>query len=39
MKLNILGKHPNGQGDPYIIEDNGNFYVYATGSEGVHCYK
>ena len=27
------------QPDPYIIEANGKFYIYATGVEGVKAYK
>ena len=40
MKLKIKdGKHPFGQPDPYIIEDNGNFFIFTTGEDGVHCYQ
>lgn len=40
MELKIKGNnHPLGQADPYMISDNGCFYVFATGNEGVHCYK
>ncbi len=27
------------QPDPYVIKDNGFFYLYCTGEKGVHCYK
>lgn len=40
MELTIKkGNHPLGQGDPYILEDNGCYYVFATGYNGVSCYK
>ena len=27
------------QADPYIFSDNGIYYLYCTGAEGVHCYS
>lgn len=30
---------PEGQADPYVIEANGKFYVYATHSQGVQLYR
>ena len=40
MKLLIKGNnHPLGQADPYMIYEDGNYYVFATGVKGVHCYK
>jgi len=27
------------QADPYIFFDNGRFYLYCTGVDGVHCYS
>lgn len=37
MKLiDIDGKN---QPDPYIIKSGGEFYIYCTGGDGVHCYK
>ena len=26
------------QADPYIFFDNGRYYLYCTGGDGVHCY-
>jgi len=26
------------QADPYIFYDNGSYYLYCTGADGVHCY-
>ena len=26
------------QADPYILADGGRYYLYCTGSNGVHCY-
>ena len=26
------------QADPYIFYDGGNYYLYCTGADGVHCY-
>ena len=30
---------PKAQPDPYIISDHGEYYIYATGEDGVHAYK
>ena len=42
--MNLYNKNmgvgvPEGQADPYVLEANGKFYVYATHSEGVQLYK
>lgn len=42
MKLNITNNHPIAQADPYILEENGVFYIFASAmadEKGVHCYK
>ena len=38
MKLNfeVTGKT---QPDPFIFEDDGRFFIYATGELGVDCYE
>ena len=28
---------PKAQPDPYIISDHGDYYIYATGEDGVHA--
>ncbi len=28
-----------GQADPFILESNGKFYIYTTGSDGVYAYS
>lgn len=30
---------PKAQPDPYIISDHGEYYIYATGEDGVHAYR
>ena len=37
MKLNI-DKKDFAQPDPYVISDNGKYYMYATGADGVQLY-
>ncbi len=37
VKSNDL-KQRQHQADPYIFFDNGSYYLYCTGSDGVHCY-
>lgn len=37
MKLNI-DKKDYAQPDPYVISDNGKYYMYATGCDGVQLY-
>lgn len=37
MKLNIDERRS--QGDPYVISENGKYYMYATHSEGVQLYE
>lgn len=37
MKLNIDKKN-FAQPDPYVISDNGKYYMYATGGDGVQLY-
>ena len=43
MKLNIVTKnHPIAQADPFILEYNNEFYIFASAmgdEKGVHCYK
>jgi GH43 family beta-xylosidase len=43
MKLNIVTKnHPIAQADPFILEFNDEFYIFASAQaeeEGVACYK
>ena len=34
--INFKGK---AQPDPYIIKDEGFFYIYCTGTDGIYCYK
>ncbi len=39
MKLILPEKGaPASQGDPYILKANGNYYIYATGTDGVETY-
>ena len=28
-----------GQADPFILESNGKFYIYTTGSDGIYAYS
>lgn len=39
MRLLVNDKNQKCQADPYILEDNGFFYVFATSVEGVKCYR
>ena len=40
MKLITDAKLQNySQPDPYILEANGKYYIYATGAEGVNVYR
>lgn len=42
MKINVLNNHPIAQADPYILEENGIFYIFTSAQgdyKGVHCYK
>ena len=40
MKLITNAKYSElSQPDPYILEANGKFYIYATGSDGVQVYR
>ena len=40
MKLKFTNPNPNAsQPDPFILEDNGEVYIFATGGNGVNCYK
>ena len=42
MKINVINKHPIAQADPYIIEENNEFYIFTSAQaeqKGVHCYK
>jgi hypothetical protein len=39
MRMMINDKKEKCQADPYILEDEGKFYVFTTGVDGVKCYK
>ena len=40
MKLITAAKLQDySQPDPYMIEANGKFYIYATGDDGVNVYR
>lgn len=36
--INQLTDLKGSQPDPFIISDNGKFYIYCTGYDGVYCY-
>ena len=38
MKLLANVNKNIGQGDPYIFESGGKFYIYTTGERGIHAY-
>ena len=37
--LEINKENYIGQADPFILETNGRFYIYTTGSDGVYAYS
>lgn len=37
--LNIDKDNYISQADPFILEDNGRFYIYVTGSDGIYAYS
>mgnify|MGYP003324902401 CR=1 FL=1 len=38
MKLSIKPCNKTAQADPFIFEDDGKFYIYATATKGVDAY-
>ena len=36
--LENANRENRGQADPFIFEANGKFYIYTTGSDGIHAY-
>jgi len=37
--LEINKENYIGQADPFILESNGKFYIYTTGSDGIYAYS
>ena len=39
MKLRINDITQKCQADPYMFENDGSFYIFTTGVDGVKCYQ
>lgn len=37
--INEITDKKGSQPDPFIICDDGRFYIYCTGGDGVYCYR